>query len=89
MDNLRDKLQKLTKEQLITVLENIASQNKSSEQEVKTMLAVYDPKEFYKLVSKEVTSITGNRKFYDYWTCRIFADKVRSVVTKIETFLVP
>lgn len=89
MKTLTDKLEKLTKEQLIAILENLASQNKTYEKEVKTLLAAYDPKEFYKVVSKEVTSITSNKRFYGYWECAIFADKIRAVVTKIDNFLVP
>lgn len=89
MKTLTDKLEKLTKEQLIAILESLSSQNKTYEKEVKTLVSAYDPKEFYKLVSKEVTAITSNRRFYDYWECAIFADKVRAVVTKIDNFLVP
>jgi hypothetical protein len=89
MKTLTDKLEKLTKEQLIAILESLSSQSKTYEKEVKTLVSAYDPKEFYKLVSKEVTSITSNRKFYGYWECRIFADKIRAVVNKIDNFLVP
>ncbi|AJC48741.1 hypothetical protein IB642_00205 [Allofrancisella guangzhouensis] len=89
MKTLTGKLEELTKEQLVTVLESLASQNKTYEKEIKTLLFAYDPKEFYKLVSKEVTSITSNRKFYGYWECHYFADKVRGVVNKIDKFLVP
>jgi len=88
MGILSNKLEKLSKDQLVQILDNLSSQSKAFEKEIKVLLASYDPKEFYKLVSKEVTSITSNKKFYNYWECRDFANKIIKAVKKIEDFLV-
>jgi len=59
-------LENLSREQLITLVKELAQSGKSEQKSVETCLATFDPKELNKLLSKKITLLKNSKRFIDY-----------------------
>lgn len=82
-----DKLNNLSKEALIEIIVNVANENRETKKLVSTLMAAHDPKEMYKALNKDVTSIKNGKRFISYYEANAFTAQLDSILSKVNDFL--
>jgi hypothetical protein len=84
---IHEKLNNLSKEALIEIIVNVANENSETKKLVSTFMAAHDPKEMYKALNKEVTSIKNSKRFISYYEANAFTAQLDSILSKIDNYL--
>lgn len=84
---INEKLNNLSKEALIEIIVNVANENSETKKLVSTFMAAHDPKEMYKTLNKDVTSIKNSKRFISYYEANAFTAQLDSILSKIDDYL--
>ena len=84
---IHEKLNNLSKEALIEIIVNVANENRETKKLVSTFMAAHDPKEMYKALNKDVTSIKNGKRFISYYESDAFTNQLISILTKVDEYL--
>ena len=84
---IHEKLNNLSKEALIEIIVNVANENRETKKLVSTFMSAHDPKEMYKALNKEVTSIKNGKRFISYYEANAFTAQLDSILSKVDDFL--
>lgn len=85
--SIHEKLNNLSKEALIEIIVNVANENRVTKKLVSTFMAAHDPKEMYKALNKDVTSIKNGKRFISYYESNAFTAQLDSILSKINDYL--
>lgn len=84
---IHEKLNNLSKEALVEIIVNIANENRETKKLVSTFMAAHDPKEMYKALNKDVTSIKNGKRFISYYEANAFTAQLDSILSKVDDYL--
>jgi hypothetical protein len=84
---INEKLNNLSKEALIEIIVNVANENRDTKKLVSTFMSAHDPKEMYKALNKDVTSIKNGKRFISYYEANAFTAQLDSILSKIDSYL--
>lgn len=85
---INETLNTLSKEALVEIIINIAHENRETKKLVSTFMAAHFPKEMYKTLNKDVTSIKNGKRFITYYEANTFTAQLNAILSKIDTYLV-
>lgn len=86
-DKLRNTLAKLTQQNLIDVICALHDSGREEAALVNQYVAAFDPKQLYKLINKQLTSIKASSRFIDYRESYGLADKLNRINQNIDQYL--
>lgn len=84
---IHEKLNNLSKEALIEIIVNVTNENRETKKLVSTFMAAHDPKEMYKTLNKDVTSIKNGKRFISYYESNAFTAQLDSILSKVDDYL--
>ena len=85
--SLTDKLTSLDHASLVEIITNLVNEHLSIKKSIATLTAMNDPKEMYKVLNKEITSLKNSKKFINYYESNHFTAGLEAILDKIEKYL--
>lgn len=86
-NKLKSLLNSLSQPQLIEIIHATHASDEHARSVIEQAIAVYDPKELYKITNKLLTSVKNGRRYIDYYESHAFSEQLDRINNGIEKLL--